>query len=632
MGHEIELFMWSDKETTDDLLGYTVHASLLKNVVTNKKNLPITVGLYGDWGSGKSSILRILEKQLKEDDDTVVVYFDGWSFESFDDAKMALIQGIVDALEKDKRFFAKVGDKASETHKALKEAFGKLKKSINWMRVLKISAKTIIPIATASSTGGASLIIPLLIDAFNKNKDNLTDLLTGEDAEQFLNDAINAEGEEKKYEAVREFRMDFEDLIKKSKQGRIVVLIDDLDRCLPRHIIENLEAIKLFLNVPKTAFVIAADSYIVTNAIKSEYSVIIEAASEERPQLGNSYMEKFIQLPYKIPALSPKEVETYVTLLFCQSILDEAHFKKVRDDFAIFTKENKFDCYGWPNIQKLLEKDIPTGLGETIGFVTRFSAIIGNSLKWNPRLIKRFLNAYEMRSCLLEQSGITDMKSKFALLKLMLIEQKHEEQFKQLNSWVMSNLNTPSELLVIEAYAEGKSKDIGEFQDWNNPDLMKLVSETPKFSEVDMKELFWVSRDIIVEQMSGLSLVSTRVRGVFNHAYNASTDNVRENVCKNEVAAMSANDLEELYDLIDSKILTEPTDKEGYSVYYFCIMYGVERAYIRMLGVLGRIDTTKIPYSLGNKFKTIIEKYNSDKKLTDLLEKNVRLMRSINGK
>ena len=102
--------MWSDKETTEDLLGYTVHASLLKRVVTNGKNLPITVGLYGDWGLGKTSILRILEKQLKDDNDTVVIYFDGWSFESFDDAKMALIQGIVDALEKEERFSAKVGD------------------------------------------------------------------------------------------------------------------------------------------------------------------------------------------------------------------------------------------------------------------------------------------------------------------------------------------------------------------------------------------------------------------------------------------------------------------------------------------------------------------------------------------
>ena len=67
--------MWSDKETSEDLLGYTVHSSLLKSVITNEKNLPITVGLYGDWGLGKSSILKILEKQLEEDGDAVVKHF-----------------------------------------------------------------------------------------------------------------------------------------------------------------------------------------------------------------------------------------------------------------------------------------------------------------------------------------------------------------------------------------------------------------------------------------------------------------------------------------------------------------------------------------------------------------------------
>ena len=298
--------MWSDKETSEDLLGYTVHANLLKKVVTNKKNLPITVGLYGDWGSGKSSILKILEEDLKKDEDAVVIYFDGWAFEDFDDAKMALIQGIVDALEKDKTFASRVKDGG----KALKDAFSKLKKSINWMRLLKISVKTIIPVATAAATGGTSLIIPTLLSAFNEHKDHIGDILTSEGAEQFLKDILNTEQEEKKYEAVREFRKDFEELIKQSKHEKIIVLIDDLDRCLPRHIIDNLEAIKLFLNVPGTAFVIAADRFIVSSAIESEYKELIEASSSERKNLGESYMEKFIQLPYKIPALSPREVET----------------------------------------------------------------------------------------------------------------------------------------------------------------------------------------------------------------------------------------------------------------------------------------------------------------------------------
>lgn len=625
--------MWSDNETKQDLLGYTVHASLLKNVVTNEKNLPITVGLYGDWGSGKSSILRILEEELKKDNDTVVVYFDGWSFESFDDAKMALIQGIVDALEKDERFFAKVGDKASEAYETLKEAFAKLKKSINWMRVLKFSAKTIAPIATAAATGGVSLIIPMLLSAFKNHKGSLDELLTGENAKQFLKDAIVSENEEKKYEVVREFRKDFENLINKSKQGKIVVLIDDLDRCLPRHIIENLEAIKLFLNVPKTAFVIAADKYIVSNAIKSEYKDIIEAASEERPRLGDSYMEKFIQLPYTIPVLSPKEVETYVTLLFCQSVLDEKVFEKVRKDFAQFSIKNKFDIYGWNNITDVLRTTIvPPELGEIVGFISHFSNIIGTSLKWNPRLIKRFLNAYEIRTNLLAQSDIKDSKTRFALLKLMLIEQKHFEQFKQLSAWVMGNKGVPTELLEIETYAENQSKDISKHQEWNSYDLLQLMVTDPKFSEVNMKELFWVSRDNLVDEMSGLSLISSRVKIVFSDIYEAASDPIRENICKEIVKKLPTSDVEEFYDLLDSKLLMSADDKNAYSVYYFCIMNDVERAYIRLMDLLSRINTQKIPFSLGNKFKDILEKYSDDKKLKERLKNNARLIRAIEGK
>ncbi len=624
--------MWSDKETTQDLLGYTVHASLLKKVVTNGKNLPITIGLYGDWGSGKSSILRILEKELKADDDTVVVYFDGWSFESFDDAKMALIQGIVDALENEETFFNKVGDMASEKYQALKDAFKKLKQSINWMRVLRFSFKTVVPIATAAATGGASLIVPMLLEAFNDHKEDLGDLLTGEKAEQFLKDAISTEDEEKKYEAVREFRKDFEDLINKSEQGKIVVLIDDLDRCLPRHIIENLEAIKLFLDVPKTAFVIAADSFIVSNAIKSEYKDIIAAAGDGGRSIGDAYMEKFIQLPYKIPALSPKEVETYVTLLFCQSFLDEKLFKKVQEDFAKFVMENKFDIYGWNNIKEVLHStNFPAELGETVGFVTHFSTIIGTALKWNPRLIKRFLNAYEIRASLLEQSDIKDAKSRFALLKLMLMEQKHLDQFKQLNGWVMSEKGVPKALKEIEEYAEDQSKDISEYQEWNSSDLLQLVTIEPKFSEVDLKELFWVSRDNLVDEMSGLSLISTRVKTVFNYVYNATSDNIREDACKKEVMELSISDMEDFYDLLDSKLLMAAGDKNAYSVYYFCIMSDVPRAYNKMLEVLQRINVKSIPFSLGNKFKDILQKFGNDKKLIDLLQSNSKLMRAIEG-
>lgn len=618
--------MWSDKETSKDLLGFNVHASLLKSVVTNEKNLPITIGLYGDWGSGKSSVLEILKEQLKDDEDTVVVYFDGWTFESFDDAKIALIQGIVDELEKNKKFLSKVGDGLSD----LKDDFVKLKDSINWMRLLKATAKMVVPTIAAFSTGGAS-IIPAIALALKDNQNSLNNIIEEGRLEEFLKQNVVKEEEEKKYAAVREFRSDFEKLIQKSKQGKVVILIDDLDRCLPRHIIDSLEAIKLFLNVPKTAFVIAADEFIVSNAIKSEYKSLIDASNDgdgNREDLGKSYMEKFIQLPYHLPTLSRKEVETYVTLLFCQEFLDDESFEKVQSDFSKFITENKFEKYGWDNIRKIIDPTKYIELNETIGFVSHFSSIIGTALRWNPRLIKRFLNAYEIRLSLLKSSGLDTQPNKFALLKLMLLEQQYINLFKELNGWTMSYDGSENKIATLEQAVEsGNFPD--DMTEWNITGVKSLIEKEPKFSSVDMKELFWVSRDNIIDAMSGTTLIPIKVKRLFNESYNAASDNILKPLCEGQVKQLSAEDLRDYYSLLEEKTLSNPNDKRCYHIYYFCIVCEVEQAYQHFLGILRRIDTQSIPFSLGNKFNDIFEKYNQDGELLKLINSNKQLIKSI---
>ena len=58
--------MWTDNETKDDLLGYQVHADLLRDVVLDATMLPITIGVFGDWGSGKSSLMILMQESIEK--------------------------------------------------------------------------------------------------------------------------------------------------------------------------------------------------------------------------------------------------------------------------------------------------------------------------------------------------------------------------------------------------------------------------------------------------------------------------------------------------------------------------------------------------------------------------------------
>lgn len=97
--------MWPDNETVLDLIGYRVHADLVREVVMDAGMLPVTIGLFGDWGSGKSSIMRMLQYDLDPENHSgaerkirehiACLYFNGWLFEGYDDAKTAILTSIL---------------------------------------------------------------------------------------------------------------------------------------------------------------------------------------------------------------------------------------------------------------------------------------------------------------------------------------------------------------------------------------------------------------------------------------------------------------------------------------------------------------------------------------------------------
>lgn len=308
--------MWSDNIAEKDYLGFDVHANLIKGLIDEPGMLPITIGVFGDWGSGKSSIMESLKKAYDAENDksTVCLQFNGWVFEGYDDAKAALIEAILKSFESNKSLPRKAKNKIK-----------KLAKSVNWMRAIGFGVKNVaVPLVAASLTGGLSLGPQIFewIKGLTEDPQQIADAVKDLDYDKFKKKYLKEDKTpslEEQYQVVRMFRDDFKEMLDEANVKKLIVLIDDLDRCLPDRIIDNLEAIKLFLNVDNTAFIIGADQRIVRDAIRHRYKDLIARDDEkENKRVVVDYLEKLIQVPYNLPKLSDTEVETYITLLFCE--------------------------------------------------------------------------------------------------------------------------------------------------------------------------------------------------------------------------------------------------------------------------------------------------------------------------
>ena len=130
--------MWSDNETETDLLQFRYLASAVVNIVNTPALQPTTVGVFGDWGSGKSSLLRMVQADLKADAEIMCLSFSGWLFEGYEDAKTALMGTILDAIQDQVTEQAGVGEKTVEL-------IQKLQKRVNWLQFASLAGRYVAP-------------------------------------------------------------------------------------------------------------------------------------------------------------------------------------------------------------------------------------------------------------------------------------------------------------------------------------------------------------------------------------------------------------------------------------------------------------------------------------------------------
>ncbi|WP_418501763.1 KAP family P-loop NTPase fold protein [Flagellimonas sp.] len=625
--------MWADNETSEDLLGFKVHADLLVDVIKDDSVLPVTIGVFGDWGSGKSSILKIVESELTNGEEsgfhngTLVLYFNGWVFEGYDDAKAALLESIIEKFDKHKTIGHKVKDNTK-----------KLLKSVKWMRLLGLSfKKVIVPTASAYLTGGASLI-PFLLNEFSQiDPEDLTAKLKGDGAEDFLKDIIKR-NENEEVTLVREFREDFKEMIEKSGINKLVVIIDDLDRCTPDRLIENLEAIKLFLNVEKTAFVIGADPRIVRHAIEHRYKTDSIENSDDPNSRNNrivsDYLEKLIQIPYYLPKLTDNEVETYLTLLYCKKAMGD-NFGKVLETFKKNRENNRYDVFGLGDIQTLVTDDEEKELRESVSLIASLSPVITEGLKGNPRQIKRFLNTFTLRNRLVKVAKISDFKVDI-LAKLMVLEYATPSLFRNLYEWQSAQNGEPRELILLEQLAE--TNDVEEIKkqfppDWHSEKMIRWLNAEPKFSNIDLRDYYWISRDQLSTSISGSSLISPHIRSISKKLIEHGSGSIlTKTVTQEVIGKLSAPDYETLLSLLEKELIKSPEDTNIHKVFIEIMAQNGPEVIDTYGRVIKKVDNSKIPFSLRNEFQ-LAEKKNEDiKSIYDLFDKNSQISKALKPK
>jgi len=233
----------ADTPSINPKLGFSEFAEALANAIRGCEPPQFTIGIYGAWGSGKSSLLNAIENQLLTSDSEVIpVLFDAWRYEKSDYIIIPLLHKIYETVQE-------VGD---------------TKISSNLGRVLK------------------SLIFSLKFNLGVVSIDSSSIRRFWED--EGLSSLDQA------------FSKPFKELkrIPDALEGRrIAVLIDDLDRCSPENVISILESINLVMDVPGFIFVLALDYNSLISAIETEYPHVS----------GEVFVQKIIQLPFRVPPL-----------------------------------------------------------------------------------------------------------------------------------------------------------------------------------------------------------------------------------------------------------------------------------------------------------------------------------------
>lgn len=368
------------KDSVDNVLGLTPHAKALVRFIS-KCATPMTIGLQGDWGSGKSSLMNLVESQLQLLSNAsgssrqifLTVPFNTWKYSQLGQKDRLPILMMLNIIRK---ITAKSSEELKGTEWPSVETRQVLRKlGAGLLRALTIAAGGL---ATGSlAAAGASIDVGKVVGAFAQDEEQIADADLYEQLHQNFRNLVA--------HVIQTIKT-----TKKVNACRIVIFIDDLDRLEPVRAVEVLEVLKNFLDVPGCVFVLAIDYDVISRGLMESKRFM--AIGEQDAEVKN-FFDKIIQVPYRMP------IDTYKShLLLCG---------RLGLIYGAVVHGNALDS---------------AAFGDSLATEVKCKRLLEHSISNNPRSVKRLLNlvalSAEIASVLREED---QRKSKLSLRQLDMV-------------------------------------------------------------------------------------------------------------------------------------------------------------------------------------------------------------------
>jgi len=300
-------------------LGFDDYAAALAEMIVHSR-AEFAVGIFGSWGSGKTTLMRAIERILAADENVVPVWFAAWRYEKDPNLLLPLLDVLREALE------CRDDGKKGWAHDAA-IAVGRAGQA--FLAGLRLSAN--LPGIEADFEPGK------MIDAIKASRKRPQPLSFYHAGFRMLRDAIRG--------------------LSANGTRRVVVFIDDLDRCLPPNALDVLESMKLFFDVEGCVFVVGLDQEIAERAVAVKYGAAGGAdaapgAGADRGASGSGYVKKLFQVPFALPSIKTHQLQDYLDTIARASDFGEAqrrdftdnvrrHFNSLRGEDSVNPREIK---------------------------------------------------------------------------------------------------------------------------------------------------------------------------------------------------------------------------------------------------------------------------------------------------